>query len=30
MTELIVTSSLFDENGWIPDRCSGYGEDKTE
>lgn len=29
MTELIVTSSLFDENGWIPDRCSGYGEDKS-
>ena len=29
MNELIVRSSGFENNGWIPDKCSGYGEDQS-
>ncbi len=29
MKELKISSALFDNNDWIPDRCSGYGEDQS-
>ena len=29
MDKLIVRSSAFENNGWMPDQCSGYGEDKS-
>ena len=29
MNELIVRSSAFANNGWMPDKCSGYGENKS-
>ena len=29
MTELTVTSPLFESGGWIPDCCAGYGEDAS-
>ena len=29
MNELIVRSSVFENNGWMPDQCSGYGENKS-
>ena len=29
MKALKIGSALFDNNGWIPDKCSGYGEDKS-
>ena len=27
MKELIISSSMFMNNGWMPDECSGYGND---
>ena len=29
MKELRISSLSFDNNGWMPDRCSGYGEDQS-
>lgn len=29
MKELIITSPQFTENDWIPDNCSGYGDDRS-
>ena len=29
MNVLIIRSSVFENNGWMPDKCSGYGEDKS-
>lgn len=29
MKELIIKSPQFEANGWIPDSCAGYGEDKS-
>ncbi len=29
MSELIVTSTAFESEGWIPDCCSGYGKDQS-
>ena len=29
MKELMISSALFDNNDWMPDRCSGYGEDQS-
>ena len=29
MKDITITSSKFGNNGWIPDYCSGYGEDKS-
>lgn len=29
MEELIITSSQFENNDWIPDHCTGYGSDKS-
>lgn len=29
MKELVVTSPQFENNGWIPNCCAGYGEDKS-
>jgi hypothetical protein len=28
MNKLMISSALFD-NDWMPDECSGYGEDKS-
>lgn len=29
MKDITITSSKFENNGWIPNCCSGYGEDKS-
>ena len=29
MKELRISSLSFDNNGWMPDRCSGNGEDQS-
>ena len=29
MTELTVTSPLFEPGGWIPDCCAGYAQDAS-
>ena len=29
MEELFIKSSQFEYNGWIPDCCAGYGNDKS-
>ena len=29
MNDLIVQSSVFENNSWMPDKCSGYGENKS-
>ncbi len=29
MNKLMISSALFDDNDWMPDECSGYGEDKS-
>ena len=29
MDKLLVRSAQFEENGWIPDCCASYGEDKS-
>ena len=29
MKDITITSSKFENNGWIPDCCSGYAEDKS-
>ena len=29
MNKMIISSSLFENNSWIPDKCSGYGEDQS-
>lgn len=29
MKALRISSLSFDNNGWMPDRCSGYGEDQS-
>ena len=29
MKELMISSLWFDNHGWMPDRCSGYGEDQS-
>ena len=29
MKELKISSLSFDNNSWMPDRCSGYGEDQS-
>ena len=29
MEKLSITSPQFESDGWIPDCCAGYGEDKS-
>ncbi|MGN0167054.1 MAG: YbhB/YbcL family Raf kinase inhibitor-like protein [Acetatifactor sp.] len=29
MEELVINSTQFERNDWIPDCCAGYGEDKS-
>ena len=29
MKELLISSAMFNSNDWIPNECSGYGEDKS-
>ena len=29
MKKLKISSALLGNNGWMPDRCSGYGEDQS-